>query len=91
MKKIIALAICLAMLLACAAAAAEAETKSMGVLKVNGAFDITYSPLPDDYTLQDIPATDKKDLLEHYNDWVTDPDLTEETVRKYLKRDTTSG
>lgn len=51
MKKIIAMAICLAMLLACAAAAAEAETKSMGVLKVNGAFDITYSPLPDDYIL----------------------------------------
>ena len=46
-----------------------------------------YKDLPDDYTLQDLPATDKKDLLEHYNDWVTDPDLTEEAVRKYLKRD----
>ena len=51
MKQIIALVLCLAMLMACAAAAAEAETKSMGILKVNKAFDITYSPLPNDYEI----------------------------------------
>lgn len=51
MKRIIALVIALAMLLACTAAMAEAETKSMGILMVNKAFNITYSPLPDDYML----------------------------------------
>ena len=74
MKKIIALVLCLVMLLTCAAAMAEAETEkeSMGVLKVAGAFDIRYSPLPDDYkvnvylqndmTLIANISTTKKDL-----------------------------
>ena len=51
MKKIIALVLSLVMLLACAAATAEAEKDSMGTLKVNKAFDIRYSALPNDYTL----------------------------------------
>ena len=51
MKKIIALVLCLMMVLTCAAAMAEAEAEkeSLGVLKVIGAFDIKYSPLPNDY------------------------------------------
>ena len=51
MKKIIALVLCLMMVLTCAAAMAEAEAEkeSLGVLKVVGAFDIRYSPLPNDY------------------------------------------
>jgi hypothetical protein len=51
MKKIIALALCLVMLLGCTAAMAEAEAEkeSLGVLKVIGAFDIKYSPLPNEY------------------------------------------
>ena len=55
MKKIIALVLCFAMLLICTAAAAE-ETQSMGVLKVNNAFDITYNPLPDDSERYDYPC-----------------------------------
>lgn len=52
MKKIIALVLSIAMLLTFAAAAAEApEKESMGVLKVNKAFDIKYKPLGDDYTI----------------------------------------
>ncbi len=51
MKKIIALVLSVMMLLTCAAAMAEAEKESMGTLKVNKAFEIRYSPLPDDYTL----------------------------------------
>ena len=51
MKRIIALVLSLAMLLACTAALAETEKESMGVLKVGKAFDIRYSPLPDDYKL----------------------------------------
>ncbi len=51
MKKIIALVLSLVMLLSCAAAVAEEEKASMGTLKVNKAFDIKYSPLPDGYNL----------------------------------------
>ena len=51
MKKIIALVLSLVMLFACAAAVAEADKESMGILKVNKAFDIKYSALPDDYSL----------------------------------------
>ena len=51
MKKIIALVLSLVMLLVCAAAVAETEKESMGTLKVNRAFDIKYSPLPDGYKL----------------------------------------
>ena len=35
-----------------------------------------YSGLPDDFTLEDLPHTEKPTLLEHYNDWVTDRELT---------------
>lgn len=51
MKKIIALVLGLIMLTTCAAALGEAEKASMGVLKVSKAFDIRYSPLPNDYKL----------------------------------------
>ena len=51
MKKIIALVLSLVMLLTCAAAVAETEKESMGILKVNKAFDIRYSALPNDYEL----------------------------------------
>jgi len=51
MKRIIALVLGLLMLLGCTAVLAEEETNSIGVLKVENAFDITYNPLPDDYTL----------------------------------------
>lgn len=48
MKKCIALVLCAVMLLACVAAVAD---ESMGILKVNKAFDIKYAPLPDDYAI----------------------------------------
>ena len=51
MRKIIALVLSLVMLLTCAAAVAETEKESMGILKVNKAFDIRYSALPNDYEL----------------------------------------
>ncbi len=46
-----------------------------------------YKDLPEDYTLSDIPVMEKKEFLEHYNEWVTDPELKEDMVRTYLKRD----
>lgn len=58
MKRIIALALSLVILLACAAAAAETEKESMGILKVNKAFDIRYSALPNEYKLSILQQND---------------------------------
>lgn len=53
MKKIIAMALSLIILISCAAALAETDGKEdMGVLKVEKAFNIRYSKLPDDYELR---------------------------------------
>ena len=60
MKKIIALALSLIMVLSCVAALAEAATAEKATLKVLGAFDIKYSPIPDDYTLQITEQTDMR-------------------------------
>ena len=46
-----------------------------------------YKDLPEDYTLEDIPVLDKADGLAHYDEWVTDPELTVGKVRSYLERD----
>lgn len=59
MKKIIALVLSLMMLMGCTAALAEtAQKESLAVLKVNGAFDIQYTKLPDDYQLTVIQQDD---------------------------------
>ena len=42
-----------------------------------------YTGLPDDFTLADLPFTEKGTLLEHYNDWVTDRELTLDRVMEY--------
>ena len=46
-----------------------------------------YKDLGEDFTLEDLPVTQKADLLAHYHDWVTDPELDADKVRAYLKRD----
>ena len=46
-----------------------------------------YKDLPENYTLEDIPVLDKADGLAHYDEWVTDPELTVGKVRSYLARD----
>ena len=45
-----------------------------------------YADLPADYTLADLPPTDKATMLEHYNDWVTDRELTLDRVMQYVNR-----
>ena len=42
-----------------------------------------YAGLPDDFTIADLPFTEKGTLLEHYNDWVTDRELTLDRVMDY--------
>ena len=44
-----------------------------------------YRNVPDDFRLEDLPATDKKTLMNHWNDWVTDRDLTLEEVREFME------
>lgn len=50
-------------------------------------FKELYKDLKDDYSLNDLPITEKATLLENYDEWVTDPDLNKERVMKYLDRD----
>lgn len=45
-----------------------------------------YADLPKDFTLNDIPQTEKGTLLNHYNEWVTDHELTLDKVLTYVKR-----
>ena len=46
-----------------------------------------YKDLPENYELSDLPVFEKSDGLAHYNEWVTDTDLTLDKVREYLARD----
>ncbi|MBR5298469.1 MAG: phenylacetate--CoA ligase family protein [Parabacteroides sp.] len=46
-----------------------------------------YANLPDNYTLSDLPITEKSKLLENYGDWVTDRELNLENVLAYVGRD----
>ena len=46
-----------------------------------------YSNLPENYSLQDLPPTTKKEMQANYSEWLTDPELNKEKVRAYLSRD----
>ncbi|MDR2856100.1 MAG: hypothetical protein LBV40_08150 [Methanomicrobiales archaeon] len=47
-------------------------------------FRDAYKDLGEAFILQDLPVTTKAGLLECYDHWVTDPKVTEESVRTYL-------
>ena len=44
-----------------------------------------YSDLPADFTLQDLPATDKRTLMENWDDWVCDDSLKLADVEKCME------
>ena len=44
-----------------------------------------YENVPEDFSLGDLPPTDKKTLMAHWNDWVTDRDLTLEQVERFME------
>ncbi|MBQ3780921.1 MAG: hypothetical protein II801_03950, partial [Bacteroidaceae bacterium] len=46
-----------------------------------------YADLPDNFKLTDLPVTQKKTLLENYDDWVTDRDIHLQDVLEYVGRD----
>lgn len=50
-------------------------------------FKELYKDLPEDFTLEDLPITQKSVLQTHYNDVLTDRKLNKEIVEQYLSRD----
>lgn len=44
-----------------------------------------YSHIPENFTLTDLPVTDKKTLMANWNDWVCDRNLTLEKVEDFMK------
>ena len=44
-----------------------------------------YRDLPENVTLTDLPATDKKTLMDNWNDWVCDRELRLEEVEAFLQ------
>lgn len=50
-------------------------------------FKELYKHLPENYSLKDLPPTDKRVMQDNYTAWLTDPELNKENVREYLDRD----
>ena len=50
-------------------------------------FKKLYADIPADFTLHDLPITEKKTLMEHFDDWVTDRDIHMQDVLDYIARD----
>lgn len=44
-----------------------------------------YRDIPEDFSLADLPPTDKKSLMEHWNDWVCDRELSLEEVERFME------
>ena len=44
-----------------------------------------YSNVPEDFTLADLPPVDKRTLMEHWNDWVCDRNLTLDQVNAFME------
>ena len=47
-----------------------------------------YADLPEDFTLTDLPIVQKKDMLENFDDYVTDRNIHIQDVLKYVERPT---
>lgn len=48
-------------------------------------FSKLYADIPDDFSLSDLPVTNKRDLMEHWNDWVTDRSVTLEQINGFMQ------
>ena len=44
-----------------------------------------YADVPEDFSLSALPATNKRDLMEHWNDWVTDRTVTLEQINTFME------
>ncbi len=47
-------------------------------------FKELYKNIGDDYTIRDLPATCKSELMKDYSSWVTDPEVKQEDVMAYM-------
>ena len=47
-------------------------------------FKEAYKNIDENFSLEDLPITTKSGLMECYDHWVTDPEVTEKGVREYL-------
>jgi phenylacetate-coenzyme A ligase PaaK-like adenylate-forming protein len=47
-------------------------------------FKETYKNIGENFALEDLPITTKSGLMECYDHWITDPEVTEKSVRTYL-------
>ena len=44
-----------------------------------------YRNVPKDFRLEDLPPVNKRTLMEHWDEWITDRDLTLEDTEKFMK------
>lgn len=44
-----------------------------------------YQNLSEDFKLEDLPMVNKRELMENWNDWITDGNLTLEEVEKFME------
>lgn len=44
-----------------------------------------YEDVPESFELKDLPPTDKKTLMANWNEWISDPELTLESVMKFME------
>lgn len=50
-----------------------------------------YENVPESFELKDLPPTDKRTLMEHWNDWICDPNITLEEVEKFMENPANIG
>lgn len=44
-----------------------------------------YKEIPLDYSLADLPSTNKRDLMAHWDEWVTDSSVTLEQINRFME------
>jgi len=47
-------------------------------------FDQLYTNIPEDFKLTDLPITSKKQLMPHFEKWVTNPEITQKKLDDYF-------
>ena len=48
-------------------------------------FKNLYGDLKEDFTIQDLPVTNKSDMMQHFDDWVTDRDVHLSDILEFMK------
>ena len=54
-------------------------------------FKKLFENIGEDFSLTDLPVTTKQMLMPHFNEWVTDPAVTEDAVNKYMEHKENMG